>query len=165
MPRFALEPADDSFFGSAPHVFTYRKQFDAPPEQVWESLTSDESLAAWGPSVTSVNWLSPRPFGVGATREVALAPGIVRVHETFFRWEEGVRYSFYVTDASVPSLRRFAEDYLLEPLGEGRTQYTWIVAIEAKPAFAVPFRAVAPVLKAAFGRLADDGEKFFARRA
>lgn len=165
MPRFALEPADEAFFGSAPHIFTYRKQFAAPPEQVWDSLTSDESLAAWGSSVKSVNWLSPRPLGVGSTREVALAPGLVRVHETFFRWEEGRRYSFSVDYASVPSLRRFAEDYLLDPVGEGRTQFTWIVAVEAKPAFAVPFKAVAPVLKAAFGRLADDGVKFFAHRA
>lgn len=165
MPRFALEPADEAFFGSAPHVFTYRKQFAAPPERVWESLTSDESLAAWGSTVKFVNWTSPRPFGVGTTREVALSPGIVRVDETFFRWEDGVRYSFYVDHASVPSLRRFAEDYLVEPLGEGRAQFTWIVAIEARPAFAVPFKAFAPVLKAAFGRLATDGEKHFRERA
>ena len=33
------------------------------------------SLApAWGPTVKEVNWLSPRPFGVGTTREVVLAP-------------------------------------------------------------------------------------------
>ncbi|OKH75365.1 polyketide cyclase [Mycobacterium sp. SWH-M5] len=165
MPRFALDSADDAFFGSAPHVFTYRKRFAAPPEQVWASLTSDESLAAWGASVKSVDCLSPRPFGVGTTREVALAPGLVRVHETFFRWEEGVRYSFYVDHASVPSLRRFAEDHLLEPAGEGCTHFTWTVAIEAKPALAVPFKALAPVLKAAFGRLADDGERFFQQRA
>lgn len=135
MPRFALDSADDAFFGSAPHVFTYRKRFAAPPEQVWASLTSDESLATWGASVKSVDWLSPRPFGVGTTREVALAPGLVRVHETFLRWEERVRHSFYV------------------------------VAIEAKPALAVPFKALAPVLKVAFGRLADDGERFFEQRA
>ena len=165
MPRFALEPADEAFFGSAPHVFTNRKQFAAPPERVWESLTSDESLAAWGSSVKFVNWTSARPFGVGTTREVALAPGIVRVDERFFRWQEGVRYSFYVEHASVPSLRRFAEDYLLEHVGEGHTRFTWIVAIEARPAFAVPLRAIAPVLKAAFGRLAADGEKYFRARA
>lgn len=165
MPQFNLEPADAEFFSAAPHIFTYVKRFAAPPELVWESLTSDESLAAWGPSVKNITWRSPRPFGVGTSRDVTLAPGVIRVHERFFRWEEGRRYSFTVDHASIPSLRRFAEDYLVEPAGDGQTQFTWIVAIEAKPAFALPFKAVAPVLKAAFGRLASDGQRYFARRA
>ena len=36
---------------SAPHVFRYQKRYAATPEKVWESLVSDESLAAWGPMV------------------------------------------------------------------------------------------------------------------
>ncbi|MCV7065791.1 SRPBCC family protein [Mycolicibacterium farcinogenes] len=164
MPRFALESADADFFTTAPHIFTYHKRFAAPPERVWESLVSDESLAAWGPSVKRVNWLTPRPFGVGSAREVTLAPGVVRVHENFFRWDEGRRYSFAVEHASIPSLRRFAEDYLVEPAGDGRTQFTWVVAIEPKPAFAIPFKGLAPVLKAAFGRLASDGQRYFAKQ-
>ncbi|MCV7284798.1 SRPBCC family protein [Mycolicibacterium wolinskyi] len=165
MPRFILESADADFFTTAPHIFTYRKRFAAPPQQVWESLVSDESLAAWGPSVKEVNWLSPRPFGVGTMREVVLAPGFARVHETFFRWDDGRRYSFTVDEATIPSLRRFAEDYLVEPAGEGQTQFTWVVAIEPKPAFALPFRVLAPAVKATFGRLASDGQRYFARRA
>ncbi|MUL84198.1 MULTISPECIES: SRPBCC family protein [unclassified Mycolicibacterium] len=164
MPRFTLESADADFFTTAPHIFAYQKRFAAPPERVWESLVSDESLAAWGPSVKAVNWLSPRPFGVGTSREVTLAPGVVRVHETFFRWEEGHRYSFSVDHASIPSLRRFAEDYLVEPVGDGQTQFTWIVAIEPKPAFAWAFKGLAPVVKAAFGRLASDGQRYFAKQ-
>ncbi|MDF3340242.1 SRPBCC family protein [Mycolicibacterium septicum] len=164
MPRFTLESADADFFTTAPHIFTYQKRFAAPPEKVWESLVSDESLAAWGPSITAVNWLTPRPFGVGTSREVTLAPGVVRVHETFFRWEEGRRYSFTVDHASIPSLRRFAEDYLVEPAGDGQTQFTWIVAIEPKPLFAIPFKGLAPVVKAAFGRLASDGQRYFAKQ-
>lgn len=162
MPRFPLETADPEFFTTAPHIFRYVKRFAASPERVWDSLTSDESLAAWGPSVTRLTWLSPRPFGAGSSREVVLAPGVVKVHETFFRWEDGRRYSFSVDHANIPSLRRFAEDYLIEPAGDGQTQFTWIVAIEPKPAFALPFKALAPVVKAAFGRLASDGERYFA---
>ncbi|BDY27587.1 SRPBCC family protein [Mycolicibacterium mageritense] len=165
MPRFNLESADAGFFTTAPHIFTYSKRFAAAPEKVWESMTSDESLAAWGPSVQKVTWLSPRPFGVGSSREVILAPGIARVHETFFRWEEGRRYSFAVDYGTVPALRRFAEDYLIEPAGEGETQFTWIVAIEPHPLFALPFKALAPALKATFGRLASDGQRYFAKQA
>jgi len=158
---FALESADAGFFDIAPHVFHYEKHFAAPPEQVWESLQSDESLAAWGPSVSSLTWTSPRPLGVGATREVGLGP--TRVHERFFRWDEGSRYSFYVYEANAPLFRRFAEDYVIAPDGDG-TRYTWTVAIEPKSALRLPFMAFAPVMKAAFGKLASDGQKYFAAR-
>jgi hypothetical protein len=160
-----LEPADAEFFTTAPHILTYVKHFAAPPEKVWESLVSEESLAAWGPSVQRVTWRSPRPFGVGSTREVVLAPGLARVQETFFRWEEGHRYSFYANQANFPALRRLAEDYLIEPAGAGRTKFTWVVAVEPQPLFAVPFKALVPVLRMAFGRMASDGEKYFARAA
>jgi hypothetical protein len=162
---YGLEPADDGLFTSAPHVFRYSKRFAAPVEKVWESLASDESLAAWGATVSAVNWLSPRPFGVGSTREVVLAPGLVRVHERFFRWDEGHRYSFTVFEASLPVFRRFAEDYVVEPEAsdDGATRFTWSVAIEPNGAFALPFRLIAPVLKLAFARMAADGARYFAQ--
>jgi hypothetical protein len=160
-----VEPADEGLFASAPHVFRYSKRFAAPPERVWESLTSDESQAAWSPTVSSVNWLDSRPFGVGTTREVVLAPGLTRIHELFFRWDEGHRYSFTVYEANLPVFKRFAEDYVVEPEGaDGEaTRFTWTVAIEPKSAFALPFKPLAPVLKLAFDRLAADGERYFAR--
>ncbi len=160
---FALESVDASVFDSAPHIFRYEKHYDATPERVWESLQSDASLSTWGPSVSSVTWTSPRPFGVGATREVALAPGVMRVHERFFRWDEGHGYSFYVYEANAPLFRRFAEDYVLTPESTG-TRFNWTVAIEPKAALALPFKPLAPVLKAAFGRMASDGQKYFAAR-
>ena len=66
----ALEPADADFLASASHIFRYQKRYAASPERVWESLVSDESLAAWGPMINDVTWTSPRPFGVGTTREL-----------------------------------------------------------------------------------------------
>jgi hypothetical protein len=158
---YALEPTDAGFFDSAPHVFRYEKHYDAPPERVWESLQSDESLAAWGKTVGSVTWTSPRPFGVGTTREVATGPALVREH--FFAWDEGSGYAFYVTEANVPIFRRFAEDYRVEPQGSG-TRFTWLVAIEPVGALRLPFKVLAPALKAGFGRAATDGQKYFAAR-
>ena len=159
---YPLEPADAGIFDSAPHLYRYQLHYDAPPATVWESLASDESLAAWGPSIKAVNWLTPRPFGVGTEREVVLAGGLARVRERFFRWDEGHGYSFAAFDASFPLFRRFAEDYVLEPDGDG-TLFTWTVAIEAKPKFALPVRAASPVNRFAFGRAAADGKKYFAR--
>lgn len=158
---FALEPVGAPLFDTAPHVFRIEKHFDAPPERVWESLVSDESLAAWGPSVTAVKWTSPRPFGIGTSRDVSLGP--VKVSERFFRWDDGQRYSFYVHRANAPLFRRFAEDYALTPDRAG-TRFTWTIAIEPKPALALAFRALAPMLKQAFDRTAADGQKYFAAR-
>lgn len=159
----ALEPADAGFFESAPHVFTYQKRFAAPPAQVWEQLTSDASIAAWGPATRQVNWTSPRPFGVGTTREV-IAPGGARMRERFFRWEQGSRHSFACYESTVPLFTRFAEDYLVEPDGAD-TLFTWVVAIEPKGALALPFKVLAPAVKAGFGRVPADGQRFWAKQS
>lgn len=163
MAWHSLEPADAGLFDSAPHILRYRKHFAATPEHVWESLSSDASLQAWGPTVSSLTWLSARPFGVGTEREVALAPGLIKVRERFFRWDEGRGYSFHAVEANAPLFRKFAEDYVLTPEGDG-TRFDWTVAIQPRDVLTLPFKALAPVLKVAFGRLASDGEKYFARR-
>jgi hypothetical protein len=90
---------------------------------------------------------------------------LTKVHERFFRWEEGHGYSFTVYEANLPVFKRFAEDYVLEPegLNGDSTRFTWTVAIEPRNAFALTFKPLAPVLKLAFGRMAADGQRFFAR--
>lgn len=158
---FPLEPADDDLFDTAPHVFRYEMHYAAPPEQVWASLQSDESLSAWGSTVGSLSWTSPRPFGVGTTRDVGTGPA--RVRERFYRWDEGTGYAFYVYEANVPLFRRFAEDYQVEADGEG-TRFSWKVAIEPVGVMRLPFKALAPAVKTGFGRMATDGQKFFASR-
>ena len=52
--------------------------------------------------MTSVNWTTPRPFGVGTTRDVTL--GLYSLAEYFFRWDNNVnntdenkRFSFCMT--------------------------------------------------------------------
>ncbi len=160
---YPLEPADDDFIASAPHIFRYQKRFAASPEQVWASLTSDDSLSAWGSTLRELTWTSPRPFGVGTTREVAPLAG-PRVRERYYRWDEGRSHAFYVYEATMPLFRRFAEDYIVEPDGDG-TMFTWVMAMEPKAAMALPFKAIAPVMKAAFGRVPIDGQKYFAKRS
>ena len=161
---YPLEPSDAGVLASAPHVYRYRMQYAAPPERVWESLASDASLSAWGSSLKQLNWLSPRPFGIGTTREVVLAGGAPRFRERFIRWDEGRGYSFAVYEASVPVFRHFVEDYVVEADGDG-TVFTWTIAIEPKRAFSLPFKALSPILKVAFGRTASDGKRYFAKQS
>ncbi len=92
-----------------------------------------------------------------------MSTGPAQVHERFFRWEEGSGYAFYVYEANVPLFRRFAEDYRIEPDGGG-TRFSWLVAIEPVAAMRLPFKLLAPVVKAGFGRMASDGQSYFAAR-
>jgi hypothetical protein len=160
---YPLEPADDEFFSSAPHVFRYQKRFAATTEQVWESLTSDISIAAWSPAIKKVTWTSPRPFGVGTTRDVT-PPGGSTMRERYFRWDEGSSHAFYVYESKLPIFKRFAEDYVVEP-DAAETLFTWTVAIEPKNAFRLPLKVLAPVLKAGFGQIPSGGQRYFAKQA
>lgn len=160
---YPLQPADEDFLTSAPHVFTYQKRFAASPETVWDSLVSDDSIAAWGPTLKSVTWTSPRPFGVGTTREVAPPVG-PRMRERYFLWEEGRRHAFFAYESTAQLFTRFAEDYLVEPDGAD-TLFTWVVALEPKSRLAVPVRLLAPVIKATFGKMPSDGQRYWAKQS
>jgi hypothetical protein len=63
----------------------------------------------------------------------------------------------------VPVFRHFVEDDVVEPDGDGML-FTWKTAIEPKGAFASPFTLLSPVLKVAFGRMASDGQRYFAKQ-
>jgi hypothetical protein len=158
---YQLERPDQSTFTEASHVYRYPARFAASPERVWESLVSDESVKAWGLGVQQLRWTSSRPFGVGTTREVTLPLRSMTVREEFFRWDEGKGYSFYVAATNRPGLRSFAENYEIEPDGDG-TLFTWTIAIEPKPAFAPVLRLFAPANRMAFGQLVKGGKKYFA---
>ena len=143
-----LEPLDESFFHTAPYVYRLPVELDVPPERVWESLTSDRALADWGLGLHKLEWTSPRPLGVGSTREVTLPGRAMTVRERFFRWDEGHRKTFYVTEADRPLLRRFGEDYMVEAT-PGGSRFTWTIAMEPLPApvsTPEPCRCFLPIL-------------------
>ncbi|MGW1737519.1 SRPBCC family protein [Nocardia sp. NPDC001965] len=126
--RFSLSPAEDTFLDSAPHRYTHIVDIPAPVRQVWDTLVADDALVSWSTVITAATWTSPRPFGIGTTRTVTLG-GFLRLEERFYRWDEGSRMTFTVDAASVPGLKRFAEDITLLPLGSG-TRVIWTFAVE-----------------------------------
>jgi hypothetical protein len=158
----ALDPADASTFETAPQIYRFPVKLAVPPERVWESIASDRSLADWGMGVRSLKWTSPRPFGVGTTREVVLPLSAMTVREHFFRWDEGKGYSFYVYETNRPGIKRFAEDYVIEPDGAGAL-FTWTIALEAHPPMAPVMKLLSPVNKQAFGQVARSAKSYFAK--
>jgi hypothetical protein len=99
-----------------------------PAAAVWGELTDDGALH-WCRILQEVKWTSPRPFGVGTTREVNALQGANRLREYYFRWEEGHRHSFYALESSGPLFKSLAEDYLVEPRGEDACRFTWTIAV------------------------------------
>ena len=130
-PSFKNEPVDETFFGSAPVLLSETFEIARPAADVWAELTADDTLS-WCRIIDKVTWTSPRPFGVGTTRTVKALKGGNVIDEHYFRWEEGRRKSFYVVEASAPLFKRFAEDYLVEPVSDSSCRFTWAIAYEPK---------------------------------
>lgn len=161
---FSMQPVDESFFATAPYVYRFPVDLPVPPARVWESLTSDESVSAWGLGVQSLRWTSPRPFGVGTRREVVLPLRAITVRENFFLWEEGHRYAFHVYEANRPLFRAFAEDYVVEETPTG-SRFTWTIALQGRPRTGLLMRAGGPLNKLMFGQMASGASKYFAKQA
>lgn len=142
-PSFPLEPADDTFLNTTDRRYTHIVDIPASRAQVWGTLTADDALVSWSPVITSAHWTSPRPFGAGTTRQVTLG-GALRLDERFYRWEEQSRMTFTVDSASVPGLRRFAEDLTLLSLGTA-TRLVWTFALEGNPLLRPVLAATSPV--------------------
>lgn len=133
-PWFSARPVDDPrFFVEAPVVLAATLAIDRPAAAVWADLTGEDTLD-WCRVIDAITWTSEWPFGVGTTREVRSLRGAVGFRERYFRWEEGRRKSFTVLQASAPLARAFAEDYLVEPAGEGACTFTWTIAYEPSAA-------------------------------
>lgn len=159
MPWFKTEPVDEMFFDTAPFRISERFDIPRPAAEVWEELTSDDPLA-WCRILDGVTWTSPPPHGVGATRTVKSLRGASAFKEHFFRWEEGRRKSFYVTESSSPLFRHFAEDYLVEPVTDSSCAFTWVIAAEPRGIA----RFGAPLNKLLLGTLFRDTRKHFCAR-
>lgn len=122
-----FQPVDESFFDSAPARYSHRWSIYRPASEVWDELVGERPLH-WCRGLET-NWTSPRPFSVGTTRQAKVLGGVLKVQEHFFIWEEGRRYTFYVSKANVPLFKSAAEDYVVECEGPNRCAFTWKVAL------------------------------------
>lgn len=155
---FDLSAGDETHLETASFVRSFSVALSVSAESAWAELTRDDALA-WCSSVTGSRYLTPRPFGVGTRRELSMRPSTVKATEEYFRWEETprVRYrnTFYVSRFTVPGLRHFIEDTLVERLASG-SRLTWTFAIEPGPTLRVPLKLAAPVVTAALRRVVTE---------
>jgi hypothetical protein len=85
------------------------------------------------------------------------------------RWFSGepVDARFFDTPPHLFRYERHSDatpEQVWESLQSAGTRFTWLVAIEPVRALRLPFKVFAPVLKAAFGLAASEGQQYFAAR-
>ncbi|HEY1057094.1 MAG TPA: SRPBCC family protein [Limnobacter sp.] len=161
LPWFSLRPVtDESFFDTAPIRFTYVMNLAASADEVWAGLVADRPLS-WCKALT-VQYTSPRPFGVGTRREVGAQFNLVRMKERFFIWDdEARRHAFYVEKANVPLLSQFAEDYQVTPTEQG-CQFVWRFAMAGRPGLATALQLTQALPKRlVFDGLVNDTQRHF----
>jgi hypothetical protein len=156
VPWFRCTPVDERFFGEA--SMRLRAGFDIarPAATVWEELTAEDALH-WCRILQDVRWTSPRPFGVGTTREVKALWGANVLRENYFLWEEGRRHAFHAVESTSPLFKALAEDYLVEPRGADACRFTWTIAVEPSALG----RAAAPLNRAILKTLFTDTARHY----
>lgn len=144
---FSLRPTDLDYLSNAPCELYHEAIVAAPPEPVFELLTSSERMGEWFPDFVSCTWETPAPHGVGSRREVVLKA--LRVKERFLAWEAGSRVVIAFEEINLPLVSRLAEDMRVVALDSQRTRVSRRVAYT--PTLAM--RLVHPLARVVFGRM------------
>jgi hypothetical protein len=141
-----VQPCSADFAESASFQFVNSAVLAGSPEDVFGVVSSIEHEANWFPDFSRASWRTPEPPGAGAIRDYRLT--YMSLVEHFTVWEPGSRLTFWVSECSLPLVRRFMEDYRLSAEGEDRTLLRWTVAYEPLPVL----RPLHPILRPYFGR-------------
>lgn len=130
------------FINQAQVVESNSTILNASARSVFELFSEADKWPRWYPGMNKVTWTSPRPFGVGTTRTVALGP--LKAYEHFFLWEEDHRFAFCFTGTNLPFVTTLVEEYKLIVLTENSCEFTYTVAYNP----ALPVRLTGPIGKA-----------------
>lgn len=156
---FTLTPfRDDELTRPGALAITVRTK--QPVAEVWDGIAGARPLH-WCVLLHKIEWTSPLPRAVGATRRATLFPGAY-VDERYVAWEESADRcfkAFTVLASSFPGLARFGETYEVVATPEG-SEFRWTFSTEPR------HRAFAPVLRLvmrlAVRQLRRDTERYFA---
>ena len=120
-----LREVDQRFARTGANTTTMVQPIDKPAEVVFRILKDGPAWKEW--LGVEVEWTSPEPFGVGTTRTVRGGGQIME--EYFLVWEKGRRMAFRFDTSTLP-LAAFAEEWAIEPTGDGTCELRWTYAFE-----------------------------------
>jgi hypothetical protein len=119
------------FLSQTKNVFVATEIVRASPEQIFEVFEDPHSWTVWALPILKVEWTSPKPFGVGTTRDVHMMGDMIG-YEEFVAWERGKRMAFSFVGCSKDATEKFLEDYRVTDLGDGTCRVEWHMAMEVK---------------------------------
>jgi carbon monoxide dehydrogenase subunit G len=118
-----------AFARQAPVVHVSEAQVAAPRAQVFASFAEPACWKHWFPNVRDASYTSPPPYGVGTIRESHV--GNTYWVEEMIAWDEGTRWAWTVTRASVPFAHAQVESFEFTD-AEGATRVRWTLALEPR---------------------------------
>ncbi len=161
---YECRAVDPTFFQTAPRRFSASVEVAASPDEIFTAFEDAYAWTVWALPITNVCWTSPAPYGVGTTRTVSMTGGMVG-EEVFITWERGKAMAFRFTRSNIPTIAAFAEDYVVEPISEGRTRVTWTMAMEGKGlAGDLPLAQFGPVMSWSLGWMLRRFARYMERR-
>jgi hypothetical protein len=119
------------FLNQTKNVFVAREIIKATPEQIFEVFEDAHAWTVWALPIQKVEWTSPKPYGVGTTRNVHMMGDMIG-YEEFVEWERGKRMAFSFLGCSKDATSKFLEDYRVTDLGNGSCRVEWYMAMEVK---------------------------------
>jgi beta-alanine degradation protein BauB len=124
-----MRKEDATFTLRAPVVHVTEAEVAAPRARVFAALADAAGWRHWFPGVRAAGYTTRPPHGVGTIREADVRG--TRWVEEMIAWDEGTRWGWTVTRASVPFATAQVE--LFELLDGGRgTRIRWTLALEPR---------------------------------
>lgn len=147
----SLTPREPDFIPTASELITTEVTAVGTLEEVWAVLTDNERWPEWFPAAKECRTTSDEPGGVGATRWMHF--DLFKVNERFVAWDPPNRWAFTILDANLPGIVSVVEQATLEPVGDGQTHVTYVLAAD----LAAYMRPLVPVLRWRLGGLFKTG--------
>lgn len=157
--RHECKKIDLDFFTNAPIRIVSEIDLPCSPESLFRCFNDAEAWSRWVDVIKKVEWTSPRPFGVGTTRNVEMPGGMV-AYEEFLAWDEPRHMAFRFNQFTQKFVNAFGEDYQVTDLGNDRCRLVWTVGIDPKGPGALVSLVLKPFLKGNLRSITKDLKKY-----
>jgi carbon monoxide dehydrogenase subunit G len=144
------QKVDLAWLDRAPQRFSNDVDVALSPDELFGVLARADTWPLWAKVIKNVEYTSPEPHGVGTTRVVTMAGGMVG-DEEFLAWEPGRQMAFRFNTSATRTLKAFLENYRLEPVAGG-TRLTWELGMDTGGASKLFAPISTPVTNAMFRR-------------
>lgn len=136
--------ADDFLTRKASFAVTTEREFDTPPQRIWQALNSNGLFSV--AMVVKGAYYPTDHRGVGAQR--MLDGNLIATAQEVITADEGSRLTVTGTRTSIPFLMKsYAEDFRRSPTDSGGTTVAWTIAAHPRLGGLFSLRFFAPVVR------------------